>query len=216
MVTDDELSREQQVAIQLSHNSLSGEDNLGVLKDLYEEIENLDLRAYAGLDDKTLGLLEEVKVPPMSEANLSYQTIPLIFLPSEVEAAKSVFEEARKLVSADEVWLARFEDYDAFLDGLAAASSAYAISNVATALTVVLGVFSRHQEDLSEGWYGEEEPKHKKWVPLSSVLGTYDIPAEAAQVVRKAVLKMRDRGEVSSNALWQALEFWAADYISTD
>lgn len=214
MVTDDPLTHEQQVAIQLSHNSLAGEDNLAVLKDLYQEIEDLDLRAYSGLDDKTLALLEEVKVPAMSEANLSYQTIPLIFLPSEIEEAKAAFEEARNLVSSDEVWMARFEDYDAFLDGLAAASSAYAVSNVATALAVVLGVFHRHQEDLAEGWYGEEEPKHKKWVPLVSVFGTYDVPASAAQVIRKAVIKMRDRGEVRTSALWQALEYWAADYLS--
>lgn len=214
MVTDDELSREQQIAIQLSHNSLAGEDNLGVLKDLYEEIESLDLRAYSGLDDKTLALIEDVKVPAMSEANLSYQTIPLIFLPSEVDAAKEAFEEARKLVATDEIWLARFEDYDAFLDAMATASSAYAITNTATALAVILGVFARHQEDLADGWYGEEEPKHKKWVPLSSVVGTYDVPAEAAQVIRKAALLMRDRGEVDSSSLWRALEFWAADYLA--
>lgn len=214
MVTDDKLSRDQQVAIQLSHNALAGEDNLSVLKDLYEEIESLDLRAYSGLDDKTLALIEEVKIPAMGEANLSYQTIPLIFLPSEIETAKETFEEARKLVSADEVWVARFEDYDAFLDAMAAASSAYAVINTATALAVVLGVFARHQEDLADGWYGEEEPKHKKWVPLSSVVGTYDVPAEAAQVIRKAALLMRDRGEVDSSSLWRALEFWAADYLA--
>ncbi len=216
MVTDQPLSRSQQVAIQLSHNSLAGEDNLSVLKQLYEEIEDIDLRAYAGLDDKTLELLDEVKVPAMSEASLEYQVVPLIFLPPEVERVRDAFERARKLVSEDEAWLARFEDYDALLDGLAAASSAYAVSNVATGLAVVLGVFERHIEDLAEGWYDDEgdQPLHKKWVPLASVFGTYDIPAEAAQVVRKAVLRMRDKGEVASKSLWQAVEFWASDYLS--
>ncbi len=180
-----------------------------MLKDLYEELESIDLRAYSGLDDKTLSLLEEVKVPAMGEASLSYQTIPIIFLPPELERARECFKTARKLVSQDEVWLARFEDYDAFLDGLAAASSAYAVTNVATALGVILGVFEHHQEDLSEGWYGEEEPKHKKWVPVASVLGTYDIPAPRADSPQGGS-QDRDRGEVSANALWQALEFWAA------
>ncbi len=214
MVTDQPLSRSQQVAIQLSHNSLAGEDNLSVLKQLYDEIEDVDLRAYAGLDDKTLELLDQVSVPAMSEASLAFQVIPLVFLPPEVEQARAAFEEARKLVRDDEVWLARFEDYDAFLDGLAAAGSAYAVSNVATGLAVVLGVFERHMEDLADGWYDEEGPKHKKWVPLASVFGTYDIPAEAAQVIRKAVLRMRDKAEVSPNALWQAMEFWAAEYLA--
>lgn len=215
MVTDDPLTREQQVAIQLSHNSLAGEDNLAVLKNLYEEIDSIDWRAYSGLDDKTLELLDEVQVPPMSEANLSYTTIPLIFLPPELEAAKEAWEEARNLVTADEAWVARFSDYDAFLDALASASAAYAVTNTATSLGVVLGIFERHQEDLADGWYGDEdEPKHNKWVPLSSVFGTYDVPAQAAQVIRKAVLKMRDRGDVSPTALWQSIEFWASDYLS--
>lgn len=215
MVTDTALSRSQQVAIQLSHNSLSGEDNLSLLKSLYEEMDGVDWRLYSGLDDKTLELMGEVEVPSMNEANLSYTIVPIVFLPNELEAAKEAFSEAKTLITGDEAWLASWGEYDALLDGLAAASAAYNVGNIATSLAVILGVFERHQDDLSEGWYGDgDEPKHNDWVPLASILNTYDVPAPAAQVIRKAVLKMRDRGEVSSKALWQSLEMWAADYLA--
>lgn len=214
MVTDEPLNREQQVAIQLSHNALSGEDNLSLLKSLYDEIDSVEMRAYAGLDDRTLALLDEINVLSMGEANLDFQIVPIAFLPHEAERAKAAFEEARKLVTGDEIWLARFGECDRFLDAIAAAGAAWDVHNMATAFGVLLGVFERHQEDLAEGWYGEDEAKHKNWVPLSSIYGTWDVPAESAQVMRKAVLKMRDHHDVSPTALWQAMEHWAADYLA--
>ena len=39
LVIDRDLSRDEQISIQLSHNSLSGKDDMVVLKDLWNELE---------------------------------------------------------------------------------------------------------------------------------------------------------------------------------
>lgn len=57
-------------------------------------------------------------------------------------------------------------------------------------------------------------PHEHAWVPLNRIIGCDAVPWEAANVIRAALAEMRKRDEVSPNALWQAIEFWAADYLA--
>ena len=85
----------------------------------------------------------------------------------------------------------------------------------AVALMLMLESFERHLTDLSDGWLSEEgEVKHKNWVPLASVTGTDTIPPESARVIKQAVDTMMAREEVGAKNRWQALEYWAADYLA--
>jgi hypothetical protein len=52
------------------------------------------------------------------------------------------------------------------------------------------------------------------WVPVSEIIGTDSVPEPAAAVIRAAIEKMRDAGEIGEKNLWQALEYWAADYLA--
>jgi hypothetical protein len=220
LVTDDDLDRQRRVAIQLSHNALTGEDDPATLKALYDELEEIDWRDYAGLDDRTLGLLDSVSIGALSEANLSFQTVTLTFLPDELEDVAKAWEEARALLGSkpDVAWVARMSEYDAFLDGLETASKSYKISNVALTLLLMLKIFRRHREDLVAGFLDDNDApipeREKSWIPLEAVLGTSSIPVEAASTIRRAIKKMRDQDDVSEKAPWQALEFWAADYLA--
>ncbi|MBI0379164.1 ParB N-terminal domain-containing protein, partial [Streptomyces albiflaviniger] len=60
MQIDQPLPRQRQIALQLSHNAIAGQDDPAILKELYEELESVEWRQYTGLDDKTLDLLEKV------------------------------------------------------------------------------------------------------------------------------------------------------------
>lgn len=215
MVCDEPLTKEQRIAIQLSHNSISGEDDAATLKQLYESIETVDLRLYSGLDDKTLDLLANVGTESLAEANLEYQTVTVMFLPDEVEQAKEAFEEARKLVGSGEIWIARWAEYDAWLEGLEKAGKSYKVSNSATSLMIVLSVFRNHLSDLSEGFLDiEGEARHNGFVPLSAVLGSEFVPAKAAAVLARALAHMAEQGHIKNTNRWQALEYWAADYLA--
>jgi len=215
MLTDAPLSPTQRRAIQLSHNALVGEDDPMVLKQIYEEIEEVDWKQYAGLDDKTLELLEKISLDSLGEVNLSFQTITITFLPQELVKAKEAWVKAKQVIMGDEAWLARWSEYNKFLDGLSTAGDAFHVKNVATQLALLLEVLDRHITELKEGWLDDsEEIKHKGWVPLSTILGTDRVPAEAAKIINKAVNAMKDKGDITGKNLWQAIEYWAAEYLS--
>lgn len=210
--TDERLSHDDRVAIQLSHNAITGEDDPTILKRLYDSIQDVDERLYAGLDDATLELLAQVDTEGLGEANLDFQTISLVFLPSERERAEKALDDARSMLRPDGTWMARSDQYNQVLSAIEDARSAAHVMNTATAFGLLVEIWDRHREDLAEYWVDPEgEPEDpKRWVPITSVFGM-NMPAEAAAVVLKAIQKMRDQGDL--NHAWQALEFLAAEYL---
>lgn len=207
MLSDDRLSKQQQVAIQLSHNAIVGEDDPAILRQLYDELEQVDWREYAGLDDQVLGLIEQVQIGSLAEANLDWLSAVIIFLPEELEQAEAALKDALASVSGDRRWLASRADYDPLLDALAEAGAAHDIQNQATALQVVLEVYRRHREDLKDGYLDEGgRARHKGRVPISSILGSDMIPVGTATALQRAVERMVGSGEIPADQLWQALE----------
>lgn len=64
-----DLTKDEIVAIQLSHNSLHGEDNKGILKRLFESIKTVEFKKFAHIDINEIGTIdiESVNVIPMRE-----------------------------------------------------------------------------------------------------------------------------------------------------
>jgi ParB-like chromosome segregation protein Spo0J len=213
IVTDDKLTEDQRIAIQLSHNAIVGQDDPYILKQLYEKILDVEMKEYSGLDDKALELLDKFSSIGMSEANLKFQTLTLVFLPDELAAAKSVLTDAlERSKIADEIWLARYEDYDAWLDSQEVAAAAFNVKNVATAVRIMLKVFERNMEQLADAWKDCEDDK--RWVPIESVIGRAKIPAESAKIIRKALDRMTGKEDITHKNLWQGLEYLCADYLA--
>lgn len=217
--SDDERlqDRRVRVAVQLSHNAIEGQDDPAVLAQLYAELDDIKLREYSGLDDRTLELLANVSIDKLAEANLDYQTLHFTFLPEDADRARHGFEDAETLSrGADERWLARYGDHFRLLDAIATTGKAHDIRNQAAALTYMLDVFEANRTDLQEGWYDPEtaEPKHDGWIPLSTVLGVTDIPASAAAVLNKVIEQLIGAGDLSAKARWQVLELLAADHLA--
>jgi len=213
LVTDDKLTEEQKIAIQLSHNSISGQDDPATLKALYEKILDTSLKKYSGLDDKTLELLDKFNAFSISEASLKFQTLTMVFLPDELENAKDIIGQAiERSKTSDEIWLARFAEYDQWLDNQEIASSAYNVKNVATAIGIVLRVFENNMEQLSKAWAFTDD--EKRWVPIESVIGRSKIPAESAKIIKQALDRMTGRDEITAKNRWQGLEYLAAAYLA--
>lgn len=210
------LPRQRQIALQLAHNAIAGEDDPATLKALYEELEDVSMRLYSGLDDKTLDLLDEVSVPSLAEANLDFATVQIVFLPDEKEAAEQAFEAARKAASADARWLAHIEQYDSVLDTLDTVKGAHNIGNVAAVFAIILALVERHLGELADGWYDPDEQTstRKGTAPIETVLATRIMPADAAAVVRRAIDRMERDGDIEAGQRWRALELWAADYLA--
>ncbi|MFI9257089.1 ParB N-terminal domain-containing protein [Streptomyces sioyaensis] len=186
MQIDEPLPRQRQIALQLSHNAIAGQDDPAILKGLYDELESVEWRQYTGLDDKTLDLLEKVDVASLGEANLDFASVQRMFLPDEPERAEAAFHAARATGAADRWWVAGIAQYEPVLDALETSRAAYKIGNSATALGVILSVFERHLGELAEGWFDAAAGvRNRKGVaPLETVFGVREIPVEAAAAVR--------------------------------
>ena len=199
IATDQYLPPKQRVALQLSHNAISGMDDPAILKTLYTGIDDVDLQRYTGLDDKTLGLLQEVKVDSLADALLVFQTIQFIFLPDELDKVNAILADAQKAVKgASNAHLLRFAEYDALLDAIEAAAQASGIKNSATGLLLILDIFARHMDDLTEQYLDElgAPVDKRRWVPLASVFGYEGVPADRASRLRQKIKKAMDGGTI--------------------
>ncbi|MGA5599616.1 ParB N-terminal domain-containing protein [Streptomyces griseoincarnatus] len=213
LLIDDPQSRDQLIARQLSHNAITGKDDPATLQMLYDQIEDVDWRAYSGLDDAQLELLAEVNPEGLSEANLDFATVSLIFLPAELEAAREAFDQAR--LGQNESWLAARADYEQTLDTLASTHSAHKVGNVATALHAILAIVERHLDELADGYTAlNGEALHNGNVGLETVLGARTLPAPAAVTINKAIAAAEGRGEIEPGKGWRLLERLAGEYLS--
>jgi hypothetical protein len=214
MLIEERLDEGQLLAIQLSHNAIAGEDDPATLKQLYERIDDLDWRDYAGLDDKQLELLDQVSVEGLSEASIAYQTIQLVFLPHELREAERCLELARQFT--DGGWLAAYKDYNATLDALASVHAAYNLGNIASVLGLILAVFERHLTDLQAGYIDPDDPtpKHKGRVGLEVVFGSRDVPVVEAAALTRAIRAAEKRGDIEAGQGWQLLARLADVYLA--
>lgn len=213
---DKPLTEQEQIAIQLSHNAIEGKDDPVILKDLWDSIEDVGLKFYAGLDDKVLGELEKIQLDPLSEVKLDFRSVTFLFLPDEVERMKIAFENAIDMLGPKEVVLAAMEDFNRTIEAVTKTKAAFNVHNAATALMLILDIFEANQNDLEKGWSDVPDGKGgmRQWVPLASVFGRDTVPIAVAQVLKRAAQKMMDSARVEKKNLWQCLEYWAADYLA--
>ena len=155
-----ELSPAQQRAIQLSHNAIAGQDDLAILRELYDEINDVALKEYSGLDDVVLGRMNPPQLDPLSETALEYRVVTIAFLPPEVDRAEALL--AKVLQSAaggmsEGTWVNRFAEYDRLLDALTAARAKAGVKNTATAFGLLLDIVEKHLDELPQA-----KPRGKK------------------------------------------------------
>jgi len=213
---DQPLERQRQIALQLSHNAVTGQDDPAVLKALWEEIESIEWREFAGLDDKDLELLSKVDLSSIGEANLDYMTTVIMFLPHEVERAQEMFSTISDVLSADKAWIASEDQWGRLVDSLDSARGSHDVVNSAAAFTVLLDVFEANLSDLRAGWWDQAAAttKHKKMVPVESIVGFREMPSESAAIIAQALEKIARDAELEKGHTWRALELLAAEYLA--
>ena len=148
LYTDQDLSHQKQVAIQLSHNAIAGQDDLAILRELYDEIADVTLKAYSGIDDVVLGRMDPPDLDPLSEKGLEYRIVSIAFLPEEVERAEAVFAKVLEQATGDVTWVNRRAEYDRFLDALTIAKAQAGVKNTATAFGLLLDLVEKHLEEI--------------------------------------------------------------------
>lgn len=213
---DRPLSRQERVAIQLSHNAINGKDDPALLKELWAEIDDLSLKYYAGLDDKQLEQLVDTQFKSMREAVLDYKSIMFLFLPEEVETLENAFQRAVESTVCEEAVTARLTEFSRLVDALDKTKASYATKNHAVALSIVLDVFERHLTDLQPGWFQDGSPRHKEQVPLATVFGSDKVLTRVACLLREVCVKMKADGLLDAVDAGSTLEVLAERFLAVE
>ena len=189
--TNKKLTKNEMLAIQLSHNAISGKDDMAILKELYSAIDDIELKRYSGLDDETLKLLETVKSDSISPISLEYQMLNISFLPSEIKEIKNALKEFKHEIESNPTLVARFEDYEQFMDTMNDVGKGMLVKNTALIFMCIIELARKNIEQLKEAWILEAKPKDM--VTLSTILGRSDIKASDGIELDKALKLLIDR-----------------------
>lgn len=156
LYTDQELSGEERVAIQLSHNSLVGMDDPMRLRELWDKINSIDLKAYSGLDDDLLKKYEPIDISRIGEEQLRFEELRLMFVPDEIEHITNVLDAIGS--TNHPVLLGRLEDFDQFFDALLEFKQDQQIYNTATAFLRMVDIVAEWLREHSLQADGVGEP----------------------------------------------------------
>lgn len=205
--TRQNLPEARRKAIQLSHNALVGTDDLDLLKKVYDEIDDVDWKKYAGLDDKTLDMLDDISPPSICDARTEYIPVTFLFLDHEVEDLESALEEMTKFTKSEAYYACPISQYDRFIEALYTVGRVHGVLNMALEMELLLRIFERNRGQLADVLIEEDATKHA--IPLSVPLGTNRLSAKDARTLAMAVKKVMRETELKEPI--QVLMKWARE-----
>jgi hypothetical protein len=147
LVITDDMTRGEEVAKQLSHNAIVGEDDSVILRELFNEIDDVVLKEYSGLDDGILLQLASIEPQALTDIPLDYHVISFAFLPEEVERLLSMLDKVQADIKTPTI-LARWAEHDRLLNALAEKMAERDVRNGATAMMLLLDMV---EESMSVG-----------------------------------------------------------------
>ncbi len=143
MVLLGELSDSRQVAVQLSHNALCGQDDPQILADLWARIEDIRERLYAGLDSAAVKELETIKLVQFATPSCATRAVTFLFTTAELARVREVVAELSRVQAGQEMYLAEMENYDRFFDALQAVRKRENVKNASLAMLRLLELAGR-------------------------------------------------------------------------
>ena len=142
-VEESELSKDERIAVQLSHNSLHGSDDKGILKRLFDEIEDVNFKEFShiSVDELKADDVFNSSIVPVSE----HYKVSLVFYRRDMDLLEELLEITEEEVNtSDLVILVDGEEYeDKFLDVLTQVKRSFEIKSASNAFSKVLELASK-------------------------------------------------------------------------
>ncbi|MDL2268856.1 ParB/Srx family N-terminal domain-containing protein [Desulfosarcina sp. OttesenSCG-928-A07] len=139
MAIEADLSLADQIAIQISHNALVGEDDQSILAELWAEIEDIEAKLYAGLSSDDVERLEKIDLVPFTTPQVYSQVITFAFVDDEAKRLNGVLESLEALPTKD-VYVQPLKDFNRFFDILEAAKKKCNVRNTSLAMLQLLDI----------------------------------------------------------------------------
>lgn len=201
------LRRSQVAAKQLAHNAINGFDDQSTLKEIAKMIDDVDdmLESYIGKDiiGEPMAELEKLLSP---KVEFDWKNVTFTFLPHQVKDYEKLLSVLQS-ISPDVLGIADIDQHEEFIEAITKYQQFANVKNTGAAIHAMVKATESMFEDLH---FDESE----EWVQLTTLFGSPAIPKEAADIIAEALKKMTEEGTVGAKNKWQALEFWAADYLA--
>jgi len=140
-----EISSERMVAIQLSHNAISGEDDPNILRELYDTLPLLE-QMYSGLTDSDLGVLEDPELAALAVELPKHQEMTIAFLPDDLSELDDNLKKIVRISEKHPVYFAKLQEYEAFFQRLVEFKVANKIGNEGVALCLMAEIMAAQLE----------------------------------------------------------------------
>lgn len=160
LVIDKPLTRNEQIAIQLSHNAIQGQDDEQILAELWRELQDdLEAQVYSGISFEEIEKFEKSAFETIKEEPVKFEEISLLFLPHEIEELKNTFDDIVTAAKGKKLFCASIEHYNAILDGLIALKEEQYIINTSLAFFIMTKIINEYlhqkiksfEEGITEG-----------------------------------------------------------------
>jgi ParB-like chromosome segregation protein Spo0J len=216
IVDETGLTPAQIKAKQLAHNSIAGSDDEQMLARIFADIDDVDARLEAFIDEKELLKNVPDKVPlPDLDIDISYRSVLMMFLPTQEELFNRALDSAVKHadLKRDQLALvdaAMFDRWQAAMRRLRreydARSASTLVALMLDAVAEKLGIPGSEVEDFDEF----------EGTSLPEILGSGMLTAEETAVVREAVELALKRKEVTKKDRAKLVVGWAESYLGKD
>lgn len=201
ILDDTGLDRDSIMSKQLSHNSLQGEDNQQLVKEIYAMIEDADKKLAAYIDADMEEMLDKVTTKDVT-FDMDVKTILVTFLSYEEEVFQRCADKLNTIY--DELYVADLKNVEPFMQCIKRTGKEYDIRAMNTTFTKMAEIVLEH--------LGEDTGESER-VALRDIFKTAYIPTEAAEVIQQAVKKAEKEGTITSTNRWQLIEYLCADYL---
>lgn len=145
LVITEQLSTSRRIAIQLSHNSLVGEDDQSILANLWAQVEDLEDKLYSGLDSEALAELKEVELVNFSTPQVAARTVSFMFTEAEAGRMDELLEElAAEVFGSARVYVSPGKDFERFMELIQGVKGSEKIRDNSLALVRLMEVGEAH------------------------------------------------------------------------
>lgn len=141
LVYEKELTQDEIISKQLSHNAINGFDDKQILSKLYNMISDIDYKIETGIKDaELLDSLNNIKIDEIN-IDMDYQLVNILFLPRNFERFKEVL---LKIEPEAELYLADKVDWDKFKGICQDIAKREHIINMAAIMTKMIDILEEY------------------------------------------------------------------------
>jgi hypothetical protein len=132
---EEDFDEKRQLAIQISHNAIAGQDDLIILKSLYLDLNDLFLKQYSGIDEKALFDCKSLDLSAISECDIALYPLTFMFCEANRERVEHLLDELEQKVGLEgESTSLIIGDPDRFISIMSKVQKQFGIKNRSTAL----------------------------------------------------------------------------------